>query len=42
MALTQRNRFAEIVQHNGGQLGGLLAAMREQTGESVGSSVPAR
>lgn len=42
MALTQRAQFAEITQRNGGQLAGLLAAMRGQTGEGVGSSVPTR
>jgi phospholipid transport system substrate-binding protein len=42
MALTQRAQFAQIIQRNGGQIAGLLATMREQTGESVGSSTPGR
>ena len=31
MAVTQRSEFAAVVQRNGGQVGGLLALMREKT-----------
>jgi phospholipid transport system substrate-binding protein len=31
MAVTQRSEFASIIQRNGGQLGGLIAMMREKT-----------
>ena len=42
MALTQRSEFAGLIERNGGQLAGLLAAMRERNGEGIGSSAPAR
>jgi phospholipid transport system substrate-binding protein len=31
MAVTQRSEFASVIQRNGGQVGGLLALMREKT-----------
>jgi phospholipid transport system substrate-binding protein len=42
MALTQRAQFAGIIERNGGQVAGLLATMREQTGKGAGSSTPGR
>ena len=35
MAVTQRSEFASIIQRNGGQLGGLIAMMREKTASAV-------
>ena len=32
MAVTQRSEFASVIQHNGGQLQGLITMMREKTG----------
>jgi phospholipid transport system substrate-binding protein len=32
MAVTQRSEFASVIQHNGGQLQGLIAMLREKTG----------
>jgi phospholipid transport system substrate-binding protein len=42
MALTHRAEFASMVQRSGGQMAGLLAAMRAQIAEGIGSSTPAR
>ena len=35
MAVTQRSEFASIIQRNGGQLGGLIAMMREKTASAA-------
>jgi len=35
MAVTQRSEFASVVQRNGGQLGGLIAMMREKTASAA-------
>lgn len=35
MAVTQRSEFASVIQHNGGQLQGLIAMMREKTAGTV-------
>jgi phospholipid transport system substrate-binding protein len=35
MAVTQRSEFASIIQRNGGQLGGLIAMMREKTASAT-------
>jgi phospholipid transport system substrate-binding protein len=32
MAVTQRSEFASVIQHNGGQVQGLIAMLRERTG----------
>lgn len=32
MAVTQRSEFASVIQHNGGQVQGLIAMLREKTG----------
>jgi phospholipid transport system substrate-binding protein len=42
MALTHRSEFAELIQRNGGQIAGLLTAVREESGGGVGSSTPRR
>lgn len=42
MALTQRSEFAGLIQRNGGELDGLLATMREDSGGGMRSSTPAR
>ena len=31
MMMTQRSEFASVIQRHGGQIGGLLALMREKT-----------
>jgi ABC-type transporter MlaC component len=31
MAVTERSEFASIIQHNGGQVQGLIAMLREKT-----------
>ena len=38
MAVTQRSEFASVIQHNGGQLQGLIAMLREKTGGSAARS----
>jgi phospholipid transport system substrate-binding protein len=35
MAVTQRSEFASIIQRNGGQVGGLIAMMREKTASAA-------
>ena len=35
MATTQRSEFASVIQRNGGQVQGLIAMLREKTGNSV-------
>jgi phospholipid transport system substrate-binding protein len=35
MGVTQRSEFASVVQHNGGQLRGLIALMREKTASAA-------
>jgi phospholipid transport system substrate-binding protein len=35
MAVTQRSEFASVIQHNGGQLQGLIAMLREKTAGTV-------
>ena len=35
MAVTQRSEFASIIQRNGGQLGGLIAIMRDKTAKAA-------
>ena len=35
MAVTQRSEFASVIQHNGGQVQGLIAMLRERTGGSA-------
>src|SRR3954453_6553858 len=42
MKITQRSEFAAIIQRNGGQPTALLAALRQQIGQSTGSSAPRR
>ena len=43
MKATQRSEFAAIIQRNGGQPQALLAALRQQIGQSgAGSSTPRR
>jgi phospholipid transport system substrate-binding protein len=36
MAVTQRSEFASVIQHNGGQVQGLITMLREKTGGSAG------
>ena len=36
MAVTQRSEFASVIQHNGGQIQGLIAMLREKTGNAGG------
>jgi ABC-type transporter MlaC component len=31
MAVTQRSEFASVIQHNGGQVQGLIAMLRDKT-----------
>jgi phospholipid transport system substrate-binding protein len=31
MAVTQRSEFASVIQHNGGQVQGLITMLRERT-----------
>ncbi|MGC2203775.1 MAG: ABC transporter substrate-binding protein [Stellaceae bacterium] len=31
MAVTQRSEFASVIQHNGGQVQGLIAMLRQKT-----------
>ena len=38
MAVTQRSEFTSVIQHNGGQLQGLIAMLREKTGGSAARS----
>lgn len=38
IALTHRTEFGSMIQHSGGQLAGLLEAMRAQTTEGCGTS----
>ncbi len=35
MAVTQRSEFASVIQHNGGQVQGLITMLREKTGGSA-------
>jgi phospholipid transport system substrate-binding protein len=35
MAVTQRSEFASVIQHNGGQVQGLITMLREKTGGST-------
>ena len=35
MAVTQRSEFAAVIQRSGGQVQGLIAQLREKTGNSV-------
>ena len=35
MAVTQRSEFASVIQHNGGQVQGLITMLRERTGASA-------
>jgi hypothetical protein len=35
MTVTQRSEFASIVQRDGGQVGGLIALMREKTASAA-------
>jgi phospholipid transport system substrate-binding protein len=35
MAVTQRSEFASVIQHNGGQVQGLITMLRERTGTSA-------
>jgi ABC-type transporter MlaC component len=34
MAVTQRSEFASVIQHNGGQVQGLITMLREKTAGS--------
>jgi phospholipid transport system substrate-binding protein len=36
MAVTQRSEFASVIQHNGGQVQGLIAMLRQRTAGSAG------
>ena len=40
MALTHRAEFTALIQRSGGQMAGLLGAMRAQTAEGLGTSTP--
>ena len=42
MALSHRAEFASMMQRSGGQMAGLLTAMRAKIAEGIGSSTPAR
>jgi phospholipid transport system substrate-binding protein len=35
MAVTQRSEFASVIQHNGGQVQGLIAMLRQKTGSAA-------
>ena len=38
MAVTQRSEFASVIQHNGGQVQGLIAMLRQKTGTAAARS----